>query len=40
MAIEVENMDTFSIDTHQSLRSSYHDAAVATDEQRDMTRLL
>jgi hypothetical protein len=33
-------VDLFSIDAHQRLRGSYHDAAVSTDEQRDMPRLL
>jgi hypothetical protein len=39
-AADVENVDLFSIDAHQRLRGSYHDAAVSTNEQRDMPRLL
>jgi hypothetical protein len=40
IAIDVENVDLFSIDAHQRLRGSYHDAAVSTNEQRAMPRLL
>jgi hypothetical protein len=33
-------VDIFSIDAHQRLHGSYHDAAVCTHKQRNMPRLL
>ena len=36
IAIDVENMNVLSRNTHECLSRSHHNAAIATDQQRDL----
>jgi hypothetical protein len=40
IAIDVENMNVLSRNTRECLSRSHHDAAIATDQQRDLPGLL